>query len=201
MEHYEQALRKGSGDLLAQAKRGGGLALLQQADAFAQALADFVDIENADFFALGGAARGAGCARQIDDERRGTVAWGARRRPDRDLARPALEPQRNELDLARRELAGAGEMEQQDLGVGLDAVGPPVLVDRVRDIVADDVPLLGDSIDAVEHLPFALTDILIGPVTNHQLLPRAPQGALAYEPRAHAGSAAGGRMQAVLVAV
>ena len=138
-----------------------------------------MDIKSADFFALRGAARGAGCASQIDDERRGTVAWGTRYRPDRDLARPALEPQRNELDLAGRELAGAGEMEQQDLSIGLDAVGLPVLVDRVRDIVVGDVPLLGENIDAVEHFPFALTDVLIGPVTGHQLLPRTPQGALA----------------------
>src|SRR5712691_2411160 len=201
IEHHQQALRKGSGDLLAEAERRRGLALLQQADAFAHALADFLDIEDPDFFALGGAARGAGCAGQIDDERGGTVAGGARRRPDRDLARPALEPERNKLDLARRELAGAGEMEQQDLSVGLDAVGPPVLVDRMRDAVSGDFPLLGESVDAVEHLPFALADILIGPVTGHQLLPRAPQCALAHEPRAQAGGAAGGRLQAVLIAV
>src|SRR5713226_4062805 len=190
MEHHQQALRKGSGDLLAEAERRGSLALLQQADAFAHALADFLDIEDPDFFALGGAARGAGCAGQIDDERGGTVAGGARRRPDRNLARPALEPERNKLDLARRELAGVGEMEQQDLSVGLAAVGLAALVDRMQDIVIGDVPLLGKGVDAVEHLPFALADILIGSVTGHQLLPRAPQGALAYELYANAAGAA-----------
>jgi hypothetical protein len=189
-----------SGDLLAQAERSGGLALLQQADAFAQATAEFLDIEDSDLFALGGAARGAGCPGQIDDERRGTAAGGARRRPDRNLAHPGLEPERNKLDLTRRELARVGEMEQLDLGVGLDAVDLPALVDRMHDIVVGDFPLLGESVDGVEHLPLALTDILIGPVAGLKLLPRAPQGALAREPHAQPGGAAGDRVQAVSIA-
>src|SRR5713101_2459161 len=133
--------------------------------------------------------------------RRDAIAGGCGGTPDRDLGRPALEPQRNELDLARRELSGIGEIDQQNLRVGFRARRLSALVARMGDFVSSHAPILGERIDAVQQLPFALADVLIGLIAGGHLLPGAPQDALAYQGCARAGSAARDRFQTVLISV
>ena len=58
-----------------------------------------------------------------------------------------------------------------------------------------------ERIDAVQQLPFALADVLIGLIVGDDLLPGAPQDALAYQGRAQAGGAAHNRFQTVLISV
>src|SRR5205807_9177351 len=113
IEHGEQAFGERGGHLLAQAERRRGLALAQQANALAHAAPELLNVENAGRVALGLAARGAGGTREIDGERCSALAGGSGRAPDRDLRRPALEPERNELDLAWRQLSGVGQTDQQ----------------------------------------------------------------------------------------
>jgi len=201
IEHGEQAFRKRGGHVFAQTERRRGLALAQPADALAHAAPKLLDVENAGLVALRRAARCAGSSRKIDDERCYAVAGGCGRAPDRDLGRPALEPQRNELDLARRELSGVGEIDQQNLRVGFRARRLSALVVRMGDFVSSHAPVLHERIDAVQQLPFALADVLIGLIASDHLLPGAPQDALAYQGCARGGSAARDRFQTVLISV
>jgi hypothetical protein len=78
------------------------------------------------------------------------VAGGCGGAPDRDLARPALEPERNELDLPRRELSGVGEIDQQNLRVGFGAGRLPVFVGRMGDFVSRHVFIFDERIGAVQ---------------------------------------------------
>src|SRR4030088_2637722 len=120
---------------------------------------------------------------------------------DRDLGRPALEPERNELDLARRELSGVGEIDQQNLRVGFRARRRSAFMGRMGDFVASHAFFLDERIDPVQQLPFALADVLISLIVGDHLLPGAPQDALAYQGRARAGGAAHKRFQTVLISV
>jgi hypothetical protein len=201
VEHGEQAFRKRGGHVLAQTERRRSLALAQQADALAHAAPKLMDVENAGRVALWHAARGAGSARKINDQRCDAIAGGCGGTPDRDLARPALEPQRNEVDLAWGEFSGVGEINQQNLRVGFHAGRLSAFVVRMGDIVSGHAPILDERIDAVQQLPFALADVLIDMIIGDHLLPGAPQDALAYQGRARAGCASRNSFQTMLISV
>ena len=114
-----------------------------------------MDVENAGRVAFRHAARSAGTTRKIDDQGRDAVAGGSGGAPDRDLRRPALEPERNELDLARRQLSGVGEIDQQNLRVGFRAGRLSAFMGWMGDFASGHAPLLDERIDAVQKLPFA----------------------------------------------
>src|SRR6266508_2086771 len=69
------------------------------------------------------------------------------------------------------------------------------------DFVSCHASFLDERIDAVQQLPFALADVLIGLIVGEHLLPGAPQDALAYQGRVRAGTSTRNRLQAVLISV
>jgi len=104
VQQHQHAVGKRGGDLLPQAELGGSLALAQQGDPLAQIAAQLADVEHSRGGGPRRMVRGAAGARQVHHQGRGVARIGGLT-PDRDLARPALEPHGNELDLTRRELS------------------------------------------------------------------------------------------------
>ena len=72
---------------------------------------------------------------------------------------------------------------------------------RVGDFASGHAPVLDERVDAVQQLPFALADVLVGLIGGKHLLPGAPQDALTDQSRVGGGGAARNRFQTMLISV
>jgi len=69
------------------------------------------------------------------------------------------------------------------------------------DFASSHAPVLDERIHAVQQLPFALADVLVGLIAGNHLLSGAPQDALAYQGCVRVGGAARNRFQTMLISV